>query len=160
MIVSVIRPSPLGPVRIAGSPEGLAEMRFLAHAKTGSAIPAILAPACRWLEAYFAGEKPDPGLLDLAPVGTSFQHLVWNAMQAVPYGQTTTYGELAKKLGTSPRAIGGAAAANPLFIVVPCHRVIGANGQPKGYAGGIAHKIWLLDHEGCAYSPPTTKARG
>lgn len=90
--------------------------------------------------------------LDLAPVGTPFQHRVWDALAAIPPGGASTYGDLARRLGTSPRAVGGACRANPIPIVVPCHRVLGRNG-PGGYMGRMdgpeaRAKTWLLRHEG------------
>lgn len=159
-ICSHVYRSPLGNIWVAGTESGLTDLRFCDAQFQGGDPPARLLPVCLWLDAYFAGEKPDFGHIRLAPRGTEFQHRVWKAMLDIPYGTTTTYGHLARQLGTSPRAIGGAASRNPLFILVPCHRVIGTDGQIKGYAGGISHKKWLLAHEGWHYSPPTTNARG
>ncbi|MCA9557282.1 MAG: methylated-DNA--[protein]-cysteine S-methyltransferase, partial [Myxococcales bacterium] len=88
--------------------------------------------------------------LRLAPRGTDFQRLVWASLQTVPFGHTTTYAALAEALGrpTATRAVGAANGQNPWAVVVPCHRVVGANGHLTGYAGGVAIKRWLLDHEG------------
>ena len=112
--------------------------------------PAAFAGVTRQLEAYFAGELTAFDL-DLAPRGTPFQQRIWRALDSVRYGTTTTYGELAAQLGV-PRdrvvALGAAVGANPLLIIRPCHRVIGADGTMRGYAGGVERKQWLLAHEG------------
>jgi methylated-DNA-[protein]-cysteine S-methyltransferase len=97
---------------------------------------------------YFRGERTT---FDLAirPAGTDFQRTVWSALQEIPYGETTSYGELAAALGRpgSARAVGAANGRNPIAIVVPCHRVVGKDGSLVGYGGGLARKRWLLDHE-------------
>ena len=112
--------------------------------------PAAFAGVSRQLEAYFAGELTAFDL-DLAPRGTPFQQRIWQALDSVRYGTTITYGELAAQLGV-PRdrvvALGAAVGANPLLIVRPCHRVIGADGTMRGYAGGVEREQWLLAHEG------------
>ena len=102
----------------------------------------------RWLDAYFAG-KPMPVDLPLSPAGTDFQRRVWDILLTIPYGETTTYGAIAKQLGApmSAQAVGQAVGKNPLAIIIPCHRVVGANGQLTGYAWGIERKQWLLRHE-------------
>lgn len=86
--------------------------------------------------------------LPLAPRGTAFQRRVWDALLAIPYGETRTYGELAAELGSSPRAIGTAVGKNPISVIVPCHRVLGADGSLTGYAGGLDRKETLLELEG------------
>jgi methylated-DNA-[protein]-cysteine S-methyltransferase len=106
-----------------------------------------------WLDVYFSGKKP--GFMPpLMPKGSPFQKSIWATLCKIPYGQTTTYGELAKQIElknkgkhTSARAIGGAVGHNPISILIPCHRVIGKNGNPTGYAGGIVTKIKLLQLE-------------
>ena len=112
--------------------------------------PAAFAEVTRQLDAYFAGELTTFDL-DLAPRGTPFQQRIWQALDSVRYGSTITYGELAAQLGV-PRdrivALGAAIGANPLLIIRPCHRVIGADGTMRGYAGGVERKQWLLVHEG------------
>jgi methylated-DNA-[protein]-cysteine S-methyltransferase len=112
--------------------------------------PESFAEVTRQLEAYFAGERTIFDL-DLAPRGTPFQQRIWRALDSVRYGTTITYGELAAQLGV-PRdrivALGAAVGANPLLIIRPCHRVIGADGTMRGYAGGVERKQWLLVHEG------------
>jgi methylated-DNA-[protein]-cysteine S-methyltransferase len=112
--------------------------------------PGAFADVTRQLEAYFAGERTAFDL-DLAPRGTPFQQRIWQALDSVPYGTTITYGELAAQLGVPPErvvALGAAIGANPLLIIRPCHRVIGADGTMRGYAGGVERKQWLLVHEG------------
>jgi methylated-DNA-[protein]-cysteine S-methyltransferase len=99
------------------------------------------------LIAYFAGERNDFDL-PLAPVGSAFQQSVWAALREIPFGETRSYGDLAELLGSSPRAVGRANATNPICVIVPCHRVIGADGTLTGYAGGMDNKRWLLEHEG------------
>jgi methylated-DNA-[protein]-cysteine S-methyltransferase len=100
------------------------------------------------LDAYFAGERTTFDL-EMAPVGTPFQTRVWNALSGIGYGETSTYGAIARRVGraTAVRAVGAANGRNPLAIVVPCHRVIGSTGALVGYAGGLATKKWLLEHE-------------
>lgn len=106
-----------------------------------------------WLGRYFAGERPDAGELPLAPRGTAFQQRVWKVLEQIPYGQTVTYGEVAARIadqtgkGTSARAVGGAVGRNPICIIVPCHRVVGAKGDLTGFGGGLATKVKLLEHE-------------
>lgn len=101
------------------------------------------------LQAYFAGELREFDL-PLAPEGTPFQQRVWRALCDIPYGETISYGELARRIGQpkASRAVGLANGRNPISIVVPCHRVIGANGSLTGYGGGLERKRWLLAHEG------------
>jgi methylated-DNA-[protein]-cysteine S-methyltransferase len=112
--------------------------------------PEAFAEVTRQLQAYFAGELTTFDLT-LAPRGTAFQQRIWQALDAVRYGTTITYGELAAQLGGPPDrvvALGAAIGANPLLIIRPCHRVIGADGTMRGYAGGVERKQWLLAHEG------------
>ncbi|MDR1666488.1 MAG: methylated-DNA--[protein]-cysteine S-methyltransferase [Bacteroidales bacterium] len=107
-----------------------------------------------WLDIYFSGREPD-FMPPLIPKGSSFQQSIWNNLRKIPYGQTTTYGELAKQFAlenkgkcSSARAVGTAVGHNPISILIPCHRVIGKNGSLTGYAGGIDTKIKLLQLEG------------
>ena len=104
--------------------------------------------AREWLDRYFAGEQPSPMELILAPAGTGFQRAVWEQLCEIPYGEVLTYGDLAKRLHTSARAVGSAVGRNPISIIIPCHRVVGADGSLTGYAGGVERKRWLLAHEG------------
>lgn len=127
-------------------------LREETEAKTDSPL---LRQSKQWLERYFAGEKPLPGELKLSPAGSEFQKEVWKLLCEIPYGETTTYGEIAKKMAKkrnkakmSAQAVGNAVGHNPVSIIVPCHRVIGSDGGMTGYGGGIAKKVWLLNHEG------------
>ena len=164
MLYSVTYSSPLGPIALASDGEALTGLWFAGQKYFPSApmIPrddlSVLHTARRWLDAYFAGARPDPGALPLAPAGSDFRRLVWSLLLEIPYGGTTTYGALAGKaagaLGLasmSAQAVGGAVAHNPISIVVPCHRVLGADGSLTGYAGGSERKRWLLEHEGAAF---------
>ena len=108
----------------------------------------------KWLDRYFNGEKPKISELDLAPMGSDFAKNVWKILCEIPYGEVTTYGEIAKKMAKimnkdkmSAQAVGGAVGHNPISIIIPCHRVVGSNGSLTGYAGGIDKKIKLLEHE-------------
>lgn len=114
----------------------------------------ILEQTKKWLDRYFNSEKPDSNELPLAPFGSDFRQRVWKILREIPYGETLTYGDIAKKIAQetdkksmSAQAIGGAVGHNPISIVIPCHRVIGANGNLTGYAGGIDKKIQLLKME-------------
>ncbi|MET8325616.1 methylated-DNA--[protein]-cysteine S-methyltransferase [Streptomyces sp. NPDC005181] len=111
---------------------------------------AAFAEAVRQIQAYFTGELT-VFHLEFTPTGSDFQQQVWGALDAIPYGATTTYGKLTEQLGL-PRervqAVGGAVGANPLLLVRPCHRVIGADNSMRGYAGGVERKVQLLTHEG------------
>lgn len=113
----------------------------------------VLAQAREWLDRYFTGKQPDPHELPLNPGGSEFQKRVWRILADIPYGQTVTYGDIAKQLQaesgkrSSARAVGGAVGHNPLCVIVPCHRVVGANGSLTGFGGGIATKVKLLEHE-------------
>ncbi|WP_212908519.1 methylated-DNA--[protein]-cysteine S-methyltransferase [Streptomyces sp. TS71-3] len=112
--------------------------------------PQLFADVAGQLRAYFAGELTEFDI-EFTPGGTDFQQRVWRALEEIPYGTSTTYGRLAEKLGL-PRervqALGAAVGANPLMLVRPCHRVIGADGSLRGYAGGVERKVRLLTHEG------------
>lgn len=108
-----------------------------------------------WLRRYFAGEQPSIDAIPLSPIGSPFRQQVWRALRKIPYGQVTTYGALAKQLAQekglssmSAQAVGGAVGHNPISIIIPCHRVVGAGGSLTGYAGGIDKKVQLLTLEG------------
>ena len=107
-----------------------------------------LAGVVEQLEAYFAGSR-DAFEIELDLAGTDFQRAVWAGLVEIPYGETISYGELARRVGRpgASRAVGLANGRNPVAIIVPCHRVIGANGTLTGYGGGLDRKVWLLDHE-------------
>ena len=130
---------------------------ILAEAGWGEADARALGAAMSWLDGYFAGEDASPTTIPLAPEGTDFQRHVWEAMDAIPYGATRTYGHLTATLRdagvpASAQAIGGAVGRNPLLLIRPCHRVVAATG-PGGYAAGAEAKAWLLAHEAATASP-------
>ena len=154
--------SPLGEITLAaeeGRLTGLwlaGQKHFMAGVPADAREDASAAPfpqARQWLRAYFAGRRPDPRALPLAPEGTPFQRRVWQALGRVPYGQTVSYGELARRTGSSPRAVGGAVGRNPISIVIPCHRVLGGDGSLTGYAGGVESKRRLLALEKAQHFP-------
>lgn len=116
---------------------------------------AVLRKTKAWLEQYFAGNQPDISELPLRPIGSDFRQQVWKILAGIPYGEVMTYGEIARIIEEknniekmSAQAIGGAVGHNPISIIIPCHRVVGANGSLTGYAGGLEKKRWLLQHEG------------
>ena len=112
----------------------------------------ILNQITSYLETYFKGQDQDLSELPLAPVGSDFEKRVWNYLRGIPFGQTVTYGQIAKDLQVaSAQAVGGAVGRNPWSILVPCHRVLGAGGRLTGYAWGLEKKAWLLRHEGASY---------
>lgn len=142
--------SPLGPISITTNGEAITFVMFLedrAAEKATSADPLLL-ECVRQLEAYFAGSLTQFDL-PLAPEGTAFQKKVWAELQKVPFGRTASYGDLAHRLGDPnlTRAVGTANGSNPIAIIIPCHRIIGADGSLTGYAGGLWRKQWLLRHE-------------
>ncbi|MHC3467210.1 methylated-DNA--[protein]-cysteine S-methyltransferase [Streptomyces sp. 7R007] len=148
--------SPLGELLVVGGENGLVSLSVPGQRNAPAVRPhwrrddAAFAEAARRLNAYFAGRRTRFDL-PLAPAGTEFQQRVWRALEEIPYGTTTTYGELAARLGVPRaeiRAVGAAVGANPLLLIRPCHRVIGADGSMRGYAGGVDRKVWLLTHEG------------
>ena len=115
----------------------------------------VLQEAKSWLDRYFAGDKPQISELPLAPRGNAFRQAVWRILCAIPYGEVVTYGDIAKEIARqqgvktmSAQAIGGAVGHNPISVIIPCHRVVGVNGNLTGYAGGLEVKIKLLTHEG------------
>ena len=112
----------------------------------------ILNQITSYLETYFKGQNQDLSEMPLAPVGSDFEKRVWNYLRGIPFGQTVTYGQIAKDLQVaSAQAVGGAVGRNPWSILVPCHRVLGAGGRLTGYAWGLEKKAWLLRHEGASY---------
>ena len=130
---------------------------ILAEAGWGEADARALGAAMSWLDGYFAGEAPSPATVRLAPAGTDFQKRVWEAMDAIPYGATHTYGHLAATMRgagipASAQAVGGAVGRNPLLLIRPCHRVVAAT-SPGGYAAGGDATAWLLAHEAATASP-------
>lgn len=144
-------PSPIGELLLVADDTGLLAVHMDARVpgdRIGDQDDARLEPARGQLERYFAGELQAFDL-DLAAPGTAFQRKVWTALCAIPYGETISYGQLAQRIGqpSAARAVGLANGQNPIAIIVPCHRVIGASGALTGYAGGIERKRWLLAHE-------------
>ena len=143
-------PSPIGLLRLYAHADELVGIHLPDQpAPDAPQAPSpVLSAAASQLVEYFAGARRTFDL-PLAPRGTGFQQLVWRALTAIPFGETRSYGELARAIGrpAASRAVGAANGKNPLAIIVPCHRVIGASGELTGYAGGIAAKRWLLEHE-------------
>ena len=121
--------------------------RFFAPFEIEDGSNAVIARTVEWLDRYFAGERPEDPPLDMR--GAAFELKVWAALRQVPFGQTVSYGEIARKVGApdASRAVGMANGANPIAIIVPCHRVIGSNGKLTGYGGGLDKKKWLIAHE-------------
>ncbi|MBV9496022.1 MAG: methylated-DNA--[protein]-cysteine S-methyltransferase [Acidobacteria bacterium] len=141
--------APFGRLALAAENDELVAIRFSGQPEESWELDdRALRFVAKELDAWFAGrvQKFD---LPLAPRGTDFQLAVWNALQEIPYGETTSYGDLARLLGkpSAFRAVGAANGANPIPIVIPCHRVIGSNRSLTGFGGGIPTKRWLLDHE-------------
>lgn len=151
--------SPVGLLRIEAEAAAVRRVTFLDDDRAADAVAdlappdghegAVLDEAQRQLEEYFAGDREEFAL-PLAPRGTAFQRSVWRALAEVPYGTTVSYGELAARVGSPARAVGTALGANPIVIVLPCHRVIGADGGLTGFGGGVARKERLLALEGSA----------
>lgn len=141
--------TPLGITKIEGDEQGIKSIIvFDSDEKLSDIIPEVLEDAVYQLREYFKGTRKEFSLT-LNPEGTEFQKNVWRALERIPYGKTVSYLELSKTLG-DPKAIRAVASANgknPLWIVVPCHRVIGSDGSLIGYAGGLHRKKWLLEHE-------------
>jgi methylated-DNA-[protein]-cysteine S-methyltransferase len=147
--------TPIGRIGLTATADGLAEIWFdgydeSAPSGSGERDPAgVLDQATMQLEEYFAGTRTTFDV-PLAPSGSAFELNVWALLREIPSGHTASYGDIARKLGdpTMARAVGRANGQNPLPIVVPCHRVIGANGSLVGFGGGLGRKRWLLEHEG------------
>jgi methylated-DNA-[protein]-cysteine S-methyltransferase len=149
--------TPLGPLCFCFTGQGLAALEFAGDGPDpprDEALPPHLMP---WIEAvrremaaYFAGRPTDFAALTLDPRGTSFQLRVWQELRRIPWGQTISYGELARRVGNpkASRAVGQANAVNPIPLIIPCHRVIAADGGLGGYSSGLDRKRWLLRHEG------------
>lgn len=142
----------LGPMRLSTDGHGISEAAFVAEGHTLREPPGpdhpLLEQAAAELAAYFDGERT-AFEVPLTPKGTEFQQQVWAALREIPFGATWSYGALAQRVGRpkAARAVGAANGANPCAVLIPCHRVIGANGKLTGYRGGVPIKRWLLDHE-------------
>jgi methylated-DNA-[protein]-cysteine S-methyltransferase len=167
MILSrAIVPTPLGEMLALASDQGLCALEFTGPRERLTRLDSRLrrwfpfheivdrddqaiALARAWLGDYFAGTSADAGVLPLDMRGAEFERRVWEALRTIPPGETTSYGAIARALGSpsASRAVGAANGANPVAIVVPCHRVVGSSGTLTGYGGGLDRKTWLLDHE-------------
>ena len=161
MTVTAEYASPLGRIFLASDGTALTGLWFdgQRHFPDGLPAPAplpaagALADAALWLDLYFAGERP--GFTPpVAPKGTPFRKAVWALLLSIPYGGTVTYASLAAVLNSSARAVGGAVGRNPVSLIIPCHRVLGADGSLTGYAGGIERKAKLLFLERTGILPP------
>nr|WP_315144777.1 methylated-DNA--[protein]-cysteine S-methyltransferase [uncultured Flavobacterium sp.] len=140
--------NPLGIAKIIGDENGISEISVSDEGDVSITIPDILQEAVSQLNDYFDGKRTN-FTFKLNPSGTEFQQKVWKGLLEIPFGKTMSYLELSKKLGDvkAIRAVASANGKNPLWIVVPCHRVIGTDGSLTGYAGGLWRKKWLLEHE-------------
>ena len=141
--------SPIGMLEIIGSDDGISSIAFVEETAASATIPACLRDGVNQLDEYFNHERTEFSFkLDLC--GTEFQKRVWHALLNIPFGKTISYRDVALALGDlkAIRAIGRANGQNPLAIVIPCHRVIGADGSLTGYGGGLWRKEWLLNFEG------------
>ena len=140
--------SPLGIIKIQGDENGISIISVLSEGELSTKIPNELQESVLQLQEYFEGKRQDFEF-KLNPKGTNFQQKVWQELLNIPYGKTMSYLDLSKKLGDvkAIRAVASANGKNPLWIVVPCHRVIGSDGSLTGYAGGLWRKKWLLEHE-------------
>ena len=145
--------TPLGIAKIMGDENGISIISVSDEGDVSNIIPTVLQEAVLQLNDYFEEKRTD-FTFKLNPVGTEFQQKVWQALVEIPFGKTMSYLELSKKLGDvkAIRAVASANGKNPIWIVVPCHRVIGTDGSLTGYAGGLWRKKWLLEHEN-----PTTQ---
>jgi methylated-DNA-[protein]-cysteine S-methyltransferase len=151
---TVIRiPTPVGELILTASDTALTGVYFptsrdLPVVPTGADNP-ILLRTRQQLDEYFAGTRTDFDL-PLAAAGSEFEHRVWDLLRTIPYGTTTSYGAIARRLGDAraTRAVGAANGKNPIPIIVPCHRVVGSKGELTGFGGGLERKLWLLEHEG------------
>jgi methylated-DNA-[protein]-cysteine S-methyltransferase len=142
--------SPLGRLEIIASKHAINSVNFSEKKESDTTLKSnkITEACCKQLEGYFSGKRKF-FTLNTEPAGTDFQKLVWKELEKIPYGKTVSYFDIAKVLGDlkSTRAVGNANSKNKIAIIVPCHRVIGANGSLTGYAGGLWRKQWLLEHE-------------
>ena len=148
--------TPLGGMLMASDGKSLTGLWFVGQKNFASGLSpdaterecAVFDETRRWLDIYFSGRQPDfhPAL---APPGSAFRHRVWQRMAEIPWGGTASYGEIARAIGSAPHPVGGAVAHNPILLIQPCHRVIGADGSLTGFDAGIERKLWLLRHEAC-----------
>ncbi|MCD2491069.1 methylated-DNA--[protein]-cysteine S-methyltransferase [Lacrimispora sp. NSJ-141] len=168
--------SPVGLLTLACDGENLTGLWMAGQKYFGESMPENMAMQddlpvfCRaknWLDRYFAEENPQISELPLRPIGSEFRMGVWKILCDIPYGQVITYGDIAKKMAVrlgkktmSSQAVGGAVGHNPISIIIPCHRVVGAGGSLTGYSGGISKKIKLLELEGADMSRLFVPAKG
>lgn len=159
MLYQTYYDSPLGVLELSATDAGLTRLHFQCIGEfdclsEGACPTPVLQKTRDWLDAYFGGGRPSPKELVLAPSGSPFAKCVWELLCEIPYGTTTTYGELARIIAAkrggrmSAQAVGGAVGHNPIGIIIPCHRVIGSDGSLTGYAAGLDRKVWLLSREG------------
>ncbi len=141
--------SPIGLIEIGGTSEGITSLFFVEERRQGAVTNEVCEEAVRQLAEYFAGSRQEFDL-PVALRGTEFQREVWQGLRNISFGQTVSYGDLARAIGrpSAVRAVGAANGDNPISIIVPCHRVIGSDGSLTGYGGGLERKEWLLRHEG------------
>lgn len=153
--------SPIGELSIISNGDSITGIHFdykISVEERRDDLP-VLIVASQWLDCYFDRKNPDPKVLPLKPEGTPFQKLIWSMLAHIPYGETVSYGSLAAKAAAalgkpdmSAQAIGGAVGRNPIVIVIPCHRVLGAKGQLTGFSCGMDRKRYLLDLEKIPYT--------
>ena len=144
--------SPIGTLLLTCTDQGLTGL-YMNREVSRQDEHSVFQQTAAWLDAYFRGE-PQPLTVPLALEGTAFQKTVWQILLEIPYGETRSYGSIAREAAAmlgkekmSAQAVGQAVGRNPVSILVPCHRVVGSNGSLTGYAGGMENKIWLLEHE-------------
>ena len=156
--------SPIGKITLGSDGESLVGLWTDGQRHFGDTVPNemflndnldVFTITKEWLNRYFDGRKPQISELPLAPIGGVFRQTVWKMLTEIPYGEVITYGDLAQKIAKqrgiermSAQAVGGAVGRNPISIIIPCHRVVGANGNLTGFSGGIQMKLQLLQHEG------------
>ena len=156
--------SPIGQITLGSDGDSLVGLWTAGQRFFGDTVPTAMLPndylpvfalTKDWLSRYFDGKKPLISDLPLAPIGGEFRQTVWRMLTEIPYGQVVTYGYLARQIAVqrgiesmSAQAVGGAVGRNPISIIIPCHRVVGASGNLTGFSGGIPLKSWLLHHEG------------
>ena len=140
--------SEIGIIELEGTEEGVLSINFIEDNIESAYVPDCLRECWKQLDEYFKGERKEFSL-KLLIQGTDFQRQVWDRLKEIPYGQTVSYGDIAKRVGNekASRAVGGANNKNKIAIVIPCHRVVGSSGKLIGYAGELWRKEWLLKHE-------------
>lgn len=162
MLYSTTYPSPFGEIFLLASDSALVgawlpgqqvDPTLAAQAQRRQSAP-LLMQGCAWLDCYFRGEQPTPQEIPLDPQGSAFRRMVWQRLCRIPYGKLETYGQIAREIAEktggkmSAQAVGGAVGHNPISLIIPCHRVVGADGNLVGYGGGLPMKRRLLKYEG------------